>query len=128
MDKTLETKIVELLDQLQAIAPKAGKQAVEMALVDTRVTAIGNLVLGAALLVLTLWLIRKASKWFSVYIGDRYDAEELHLAGAIFGSILALVCGIASLICLLDIWNWVGAFNPEAGLAHRLIQAIGGKG
>ena len=42
---------------------------------------------------------------------------------AFFGAFGALTAGSIGVCMLLDVWNWVGIFNPKLRLAYDLYQA-----
>lgn len=40
------------------------------------------------------------------------------------GVVLALIFFIISLVTLCDLWNWVGAFNPQLEFAHKITEKV----
>ena len=123
----IETKAIELLDKLEALATQYTPEVIGAAEAAVRVTAISHLVYGVAGLLaaygagvlsvkLTRYFVRKENEsdgwndWSFGYIMSS-------IGGVIAGTIFAL----ASVFRLLDLWNWVAIFNPQLALAHKIL-------
>lgn len=51
---------------------------------------------------------------------DEYEWAPVFIISLVFGGLLF----IASMFQLMEIWNWIGAFAPEARLVHNIMVAI----
>lgn len=111
-----------------------GPQAMETAIQVTRIDAINTLIQVPANAGLAFFgfkaaqlLARRAKK-----ASENADAYDVGIAGAgwAVGSGAAAIFGVVALIIaltgLFDAWAWVGLFNPQLGLAHKIMLSIGG--
>lgn len=58
------------------------------------------------------------------YYRNHGDANPTAIIPSVILAFVVAGFGIAAINCLLDIWNWIGAFVPEARLFHDLMQAL----
>jgi hypothetical protein len=114
---SVEQQLAAILGQLRALARPALETAVSLA----QITALGNLLIGvscAAAAVACVFRIRACMRaWEHKYVDYDVPVYVLLGLGALTGALMALVA-------LLDIWNWVGLFNPELYLAHRVLERV----
>lgn len=119
MNQTLEQKAVEIIGQLQHLAPRA----TDIALQAARINAWSNLLAGV------LWLaafVALVVFWVKVYWpwAQASDSFDLQVANFLAGAALVIalgVSGISAINYLGDLWTYVGIFHPELALAHKLI-------
>lgn len=121
MNQTLEQKAVEIVSQIQHLAPKA----TDLALRTAQINAISNLIFGI------IWLLIFGSAylfWRKVYWPwvrrhdqDCIDGPFASFCGGVALVILMAISGGISISALGDIWTYIGIFHPELALAHKLI-------
>lgn len=120
MTEQLQQYAVELVEAIKGIAPDALAMAVEI----TRITAIGDIILGVVFVVAIRLAIPQLLRLHRAIEADP-DAVGL-VAAAVFGWFGTVVVGIFAAVCLLNIWTWVGLFAPELRLAHDALARLVG--
>lgn len=125
---TLEQTAVQLINELVGALKAIAGPAVELALTTVRLSCVGNLFVGVALVGLA-WALLKGGKKFHITVMENkkkfgYDAPETPVMLCIFSFILSGSAAFAALLYLLDKWNWIGAFAPEVWLANEVIEKI----
>ena len=121
MNGALEQKAVEIIGQLQHLAPRA----TDLALQAAQINAWSNLLSGIACLLafIALAVFWRKAYWPWVHREDQDSCDgpfASFMAGAVL-SVLLATCGIGAINYLGDLWTYVGIFHPELALAHKLI-------
>lgn len=122
----LESKAVEILDRLDAVVTQYTPEVANAAIEAVRITCIGNAVVGCLCILFTAFLCIKV--WPKIYnkykdYMNNHPYSDADMGFAIFNVHfigVLIVVNIATVFHVLDIWNWVGIFNPELALAHKL--------
>ena len=117
----LETKLVELIDTAEGLAPAA----TDAVLAATQLTGVSYLLAGFVFLILAVI----ANKWIGKSIvaeAKAYDEgkgskpdKSFHLFMYVVGNAMT---SVPALLILMDIWNWVAIFAPETYLAKSLLS------
>ena len=124
--KDLETKAVEILDKIEAIATNYAPDVSQAAIEAVRITAISELVfslVGAVMVVLCFVLSKKLINFCVRKKEDEGYYSEWEIGYTLLYGTGVFGCGFGGLITvfsLLDTWMWITIFNPELGLAHKL--------
>lgn len=101
-----------------------GPAAANAAFTVTRITCISNIImsfLGAtAFSVIGVIFAKLSCKW-AKEDDDCGGKNVLPGAAAVF-----CFCPIVlnNLVTLLDVWNWVGAFNPQIYIIHQILEKV----
>ena len=127
MSKDIETKTVELLDKLDALATQYTPEVIDGATTAVTVTAFGNLLYGLLGLLACYglwWLAKNATEYCRKKKDDGgfMSNWEIPLAISFMGG--GVACGalaVSSVFALFDLWNWVAIFNPQLAMAHRVL-------
>ena len=123
----IETKAVELIDQIQAgimeYAPKVG----ELGLKSIQIDAIIGLVINGLLLLAIVWGWCKFLPWASKNAKEVFDGYETDVFAKFTGGIIVL--GAASIIIGIgnDVFQrrqWVAAIAPEAYVALEVFDRV----
>lgn len=128
-DKTLEDKAVELLDaSQQALATFTDKMAeltkqygpdvMNAALQMARIDAIQNLVWALCSLAFGGFCVWACTKIHRHNHGRTYNPWEVPMVVLGLGGLLLLIIGAMGVI---DVWVWVGIFEPKLWLAKRVL-------
>lgn len=117
----LEHKVVEIIDQLQALAAPAMQVAIE----STRVMGIAYLVVGVACGFGCYFATKPMPARLKAVRDAESESGEVGnaIALAAFG-ILAVGLGIATCVNILNPDNWVAAFRPDLYLAQTLLHHL----
>ena len=122
----LEKKIVDILTQLQNAVVSYAPKAWQIAIAVKRVDCLQSLILGIALLVIAGWPLRLlVIKMIGRLQEDNLDAAGFF--GGIFGGVAFLVCSVGAAVLLLNVWNWIGVFDPSFALMHDLYRKVMGQ-
>lgn len=110
-------KMDQYMSAAQEIISKYGGDAVNLGLSVLQIEAAGYLFIGFCLLILIYPTIR-LFKFLA-----KKELEHAPDAGAsiIFGSIAVILLSVFSAVNLLNIWNWVGVFWPQAYAIHKFL-------
>jgi hypothetical protein len=122
----LEEKVTELLIKGENLLSQAAEPTVELVLMTTRLTA-GAESLQNLLSFIILFIIGyKCSKLlYPIAIKDKIEGnDELIGTGCTIVLIAIILPIVLSVINLLDLWNYIGIFYPEAYLMHELILKL----
>lgn len=129
MSEALENKAVEILDasqkamgafadKLADLAKQYGPEVADAALQMARVDAISTLTPAAiGLIISSIALLNGPRVWRKLKEWDRFD-------GAPVGTIYWIASGavwVPSIFHFLDVWAWVGIFEPKLWLAKRIL-------
>lgn len=120
---TINFDVDAALAKLGELATQHGPQAVDLAAQVVQVDAAGGLVIGTACLLAAVIGGRKAIKVLRAGYDEEWGDGPL-IVGGIVGCVVAALVGIFGAACLLDIWNWVGVFNPKLALAHEVFVKL----
>ena len=121
----LETKAVDLLDKLEALATNYAPDVAEAAVAAVRITAIGELILAVLFLGLVITCAYVAKKSY-LFCSSKYAEPKFSGPEAISSISLAVsvAIGVAAtlnfFVTITDIWVWTAVFNPELALAHKI--------
>lgn len=108
------------LAQVQQLVNQHGQDALNAAIAVERVNALDNFtgVIGWGLLCgVFIWMALRAKRY-----GNERDDDWYIPMGICFA--VATAFAIATLCCLLNVWMWVGLFNPKLALAHDIINRV----
>jgi len=111
-----EQKLLEILGKIEGLA----KPAADVAMQAAQVEAISNLASGlvwALLLIPIGWALRRL--WAMEL--DSHNDIFVYMARGIC-CLVGFIVTANALEALLDVWNWVGIFNPQLFLAHQIIE------
>lgn len=139
----IQFNVDQALAKLGELVAKHGPQAVDLAADVVRVNALGDVVTGGLLLVLSAVALFAASRlvqrWstasaayreWSVDDNRRYAARPDDGSGWGAGAAVAGVVGamavLASLTRLADVWVWAAFINPKLALAHQVLAKFAG--
>lgn len=116
----LEDKAVEIITQLQHLAPSVSNAALQTARIDALSNgAQGILSLFLAIAIVIFW-IKIYWPWVKLPHDEFNGGPPRFLAGAAL-SIAGAVFAAVSLFGLLDPWLYIAYFHPELWLAHKVI-------
>lgn len=131
MSDALENKAVEILDKSQQaiasfadkltdLAKQYGPEVADAALQMARIDALSGLVPAiftvAATVIVGPKVVRNLRKWQEK---DPYDPGPLILL--VVSGAVAAIFNLAAIMTLLDVWRWVGVFEPKLWLAKRIL-------
>lgn len=122
MTEELQTFATELVQTLTSMAPDALALATQI----VQITAIQQLVSGIVCAIVAVILfphVVRATK--SAFDISHDNVSDIFLC--IFGSIGLVVTIGFSIDYLLDVWVWVGVFNPELRLARETLMKLIGR-
>ena len=128
----MEEQILEYLEVVEGAVAHHGPQAVELALLVARIDAaqalLAPLLWTAFFAVMWVWPMKRLWAW--AVERDRnhtsHDDEPPSMVVAGVASVAIAVPSSVSVICLLNIYAWVGLFAPEVWIAYRAMQAVTG--
>ena len=118
---SLESKIVEVISQLQHLAPKGASLALQAAQIE----GVNNLRDGAVSLCIgvglsILWQY-KYRPWMKQSIKDgSFDDMPAYFGGGVLW-LLIFIFSFMGLDELTSIWNWTALTHPELWIAHKII-------
>src|SRR5882672_5024564 len=126
MAKSVETKVVEVLDSLQKGVSKLGKEvvkygpvAVDTTLSVVRINGLANLIPGILSLIIFLIMVLLGVHCFPL----KEDSGSFVL-GLIISIIGGFISGCFACAVLSDIWIYVQVFNPKLYIAKELVEKI----
>jgi hypothetical protein len=119
----LEDKAVELITQLQHLAPKA----TALALQSIRVDAVQNMIYDGVASVAGLILLLNRRRIGAVF-KSRMDEDDIpsFIGLGLVWAIIALV-SVIGVVDLLSPWTYIQFTHPEVYMAHQLIHSTGAK-
>jgi hypothetical protein len=120
------TDLEQTVSQIQAAVINKAPVAWQITLQVTRIDCISNLIAG---------LLLGTGAWFALSFAISCIDKILELdktgEDTLFQQILFVVTGVTGfamglfgILNLFDIWNWVGAFDPQLFIAHEAINKI----
>ena len=123
----LEEKITEVVDKLVLLGEQLAAPAFQTMLNAVQLESIWSLSVGAGLAFSTSFLYLALNRMIrsaqATDERDENDATVIAQVGlAIVLSIGAVGASIAALGLLFSVSNWVGAFDPAAEIARRIIS------
>lgn len=120
MSDALEQKAVEVITQLQHMAPHATDLALQSARMDAIASGVNDLVsLAVAIAIMIVW--RKIYwPWVKAYDGSEGGDIARFLTGIVL-VVAGSICGFVGLFGLSDPWLYAAYFHPELWLAHKII-------
>ena len=118
---SVEQKAVELLDKIENVIVNYTPEVYETAVNVVWVDAIGSFAYTLACFLFCFLFVLLAYKMHNIF--DKFVieiVEVLPVFRTVFGciSLIAFVEGVDG---LLDAWMWIGIFNPELALAHKVM-------
>lgn len=119
--KVIQDKVVEIIDQLQALA----HPALQTVLAAIRIDAIASLIIGGVSLALAITLFLTMYKFMVKFVEESSDNEGNNGTVALLSSIGGLVFTIIAAVDLLSKYTWIAAFYPDVALALRLLSKVG---
>lgn len=124
--ENLEQKVIDLIDKSLETGGKLvdthGQDAVDLALTVARIDAAGVIIQGAffiAVGVLAALLTKHIIK--KITAGEWEELVAIVTFPIGMGAVASLIGGA---IDFINIWAWVGIFEPKLWLAHKAIQAV----
>lgn len=120
----LDSKLVEYMDGIEKVLVKYAPKAVDLALVVMKIEAATYLALGAiliiaAMLIFILWKIIDKRMVKSNHYGYKESDGRVAIAVIMFFTVTGLFIG--GMINLLNIWYWIGLFNPEIYAIYKFV-------
>ena len=106
-------------DQFAAKMAESAPMAYDKLVMLMQAKSIAYLCVGFGLLLLSAFFRKGAA----ICIKKTID-EELYVIGAIICGFLTFLTLSAGIINVFNIWNWIGAFQPEARLLNETWNAI----
>lgn len=116
----IETKVVEILDKLESMTTEYAPEVMDAALGVVRVDAIGNFVTVSIFSLISIFLLVRFLRPFIDFL-KKEDSDGYYFLTVIFAIIWGLVWLTSVLATYLDTWMWVGMFNPQLALAHKIL-------
>lgn len=120
----MNEQLQELLRKLeQEWAPEILEASAKIVFYES----LGWIIIGLLFAFISGTIIRlswKNKEWFKDGLekgGSEGDFVFFVSCSAFFGS---LIPGIISLFILLNIWNWVGLFDPKLAVARQILNAV----
>lgn len=133
MSKALDM-LQHLLTQMEHTVVHYAPAAWQLLCTIKRVDSIGDIVIAVLLLAYTVSLALASKRIILgiIYCGAQYNkapiceeggwqaAYHLSIMGYVIGVALAIIAFTVALGYLLNVWEWVGVFNPGLAIAHDL--------
>lgn len=133
----LESKLVEIINQIQAGVVEAGKTAgnvlpklTDIAVRMTYWEGLCMLGVGLALLLIAYGLF-KLGRWSINQNREAWNIDGMEGGPQVAGIIMyiaTVICFIVGAYNFLHPWNWIAVFDPEAALAHKILIMILNRG
>lgn len=123
----LEEKITEVVDKLVLLSEQLAAPAFQTMLKAIQIESIWFLVVGIGLAISLPLLYGATHRMIRVAqaTGERDSNDATVIAQAGLSVVLGLsviVAAIGTAATLLDVSNWIGAFDPAAEVARRIIE------
>ena len=123
----LEEKITEVVDKLMLLGEQLAAPAFQTMLNAVQIESIWSLSVGAGLAFSTPFLYLALNQMIrSVQATDKRDGDDATVIAqvglAIVLGVGAVIASIAALGFLFSVSNWIGAFDPAAEIARRIIS------
>lgn len=123
----LQSKLIGMLDSIKNGEVVIGQETVKYApdvvnaaLNVVRIGAVQQLVYGVIGLVVAVVFFKKAHGNITKSLED--GRFELFLVGVVQGA--AVVVGVVDAYFLVDVWNYVGIFQPKLYIAHKIVEKM----
>lgn len=124
----LEAKAVDLLDKLEALATEYTPEIIDTSVSIVQISAWGDIFYCIMSMVMGVGILFGAKYWYKFFMQKYKDSKSytsdydmLAQAGGFILVLIGSVCTIVGFTSLMDIWLWVGVFNPELALAYKLL-------
>lgn len=130
----LTGKLLDIINQVQSGIVAHAPDAVNLVLASTQIDCLQSIILsfiGVIVSIICGFIIFKIQKKIDA---DKKDNKPYHerltwiepeaVLPALFAGLSGSIILVISVITLLDIWNWVGLFNPKLYLAHQIIAKV----
>jgi len=118
-EKSIEDVVASFAGKLEALVVQHGGEAWELALLTARVDAASHLLWGLMSLIAGIVLYK-----LSRYSYNKAEADNSEGWG--FACIISGGCGafavIACFINWVNLWVWVGVFEPKLWLAYKILE------
>jgi hypothetical protein len=123
---TFELFVTDTLQKLEAGIIKIAPLAWQSAITIKRIDSIQNLIIGFILLILSLVGLKLLKQIYKIAKETDYDTYDLPgwIFGAVFGTIAYIILLIFTLTQLLDIWTWMGLFDPRIAVIHDIYLKV----
>ncbi len=123
----IQNKVLGMLDSIQNGAVVIGQETVKYApdivnatLNVIRINQAQELVFGICGLIAVISLHKKIADCFRRIKEE--GRPELFIIG--YGLSCVYVVGLVNMARLINVWNWMGIFQPKLYLAHELIEKV----
>lgn len=125
----MEDKLLEWADKVERLLTELAQPTAEIILTTAQLSGIGSLV-GGFVAMLAIYPMFRATSYalkeaFAIEKerGERWrkEYEIPYFIGGFFGGVAIVVLGLFASFTLLDKWNWIAAFYPEAYIAHQIL-------
>ena len=112
----------ELINKFDKLATEYTPQVIDAAMTAIQISAIGSLIGGILALIAAYF----AGKYALKYAKESEETNILDMDTDPFMifislSVFAMFSGLLAVLTFFDIWIWVTLFNPELGLAHKIL-------
>lgn len=132
MSDALENKAVEILDKSQAaiatfadnlveMAQQYGPDVAEAALTMARIDALSSLVPALVGLIATVVYVYFFFKKMMPWVNAEHDYDINRTFTCIVSTVAMFFVGLFSLVGVLNLWLWVGVFEPKLWVAKKVL-------
>ncbi len=118
----LEGHITDLSAKFVEIGEKYGPDVINLGLDVVRLSGAAPLFLGVLAVIALPLLAWSCRHWIRKFSAAEYREQDVYLWGIIPSIIGIFVASVASLVTLLNFWNWVAVFYPVAFLARKMMD------
>lgn len=108
-----------ILERLNSLANDTLNISAEL----VRIQAIGDLIKYILLLLVAIYFFKLFKK---LYDKDTWDKPYIQPRdfGALVSTVIVLITGAVSILNLVNVWLYVGIFDPKLALAHMIFEKV----
>jgi hypothetical protein len=123
----LQTKLVEVITQLQSVVKDNAADAVNLGLATIKINGIEHVIIGIIFLLFSIsgaFLAKKVYKWWceaAEKSKDHYFDGFEYGAGMIGTVAITAILFIIFCCNIFNIWTYVAIFQPKLWLAHQIL-------
>lgn len=127
MEPELQTKAVQIIDQLTAGLKAVAPQMADLTLAAVHFQGVMHLIGALAGLVLVLGLAFTAYKLMHTAVNRIDDNPAVAVPcgiGAVLGAVVALIVGSVNLMQLFDTYMWAAVVDPKLAVALQVLHKV----